>query len=246
MKITRLQLKKIIHEELGIILEVSDDHVNRLKGKFPEYSDQEIQALAQAIESLPRGGSDPQHSQDIPRVEKKPELRRLGIDERELREIEGLDQYEAGEYEMLAAKWKSPQKYGDMSAEERETLESYQSRIQQAQKGPRGGSDMTPEDTQFFTVVAMKHPSERTDAEKQKMSHLRAKYRMDVDPGFSGKPSVNVKPVEPVDPYAPTEEIPDDAPTVRTPRLYKENKKINKTEMKQMILGELMRITKRV
>jgi HPt (histidine-containing phosphotransfer) domain-containing protein len=227
MQITKLQLKQIIKEEIKNTVESAENQAKRLKKQFPNYSEQEIQALAQALEDLPRGSKDPQHSQGVPKLEKKPELRRLGITEQELREIVGLDQFEATEYEMLNAKWKNPQKYGAMSDEERATLESYQSRIQQAQKGPRGGSDMTPEDAQFFTMVAMKHPSERTDEEKQKMSHLRAKYRMDVDSGFSGYPAVDREPYKDVDPLAPTEEIPlGDAPTVKTPRLYKESKKI--------------------
>ena len=115
--------------------------------------------------------------------------------------------------------------------------------MQQALRGPRGGSDMTPEDARFFTVVAMKRPSEWTDEEKQRMNHLRAKYKMDVDPEFSGYTSSGSPGV---DPFAPTEEIPDDeVPTVRTPRLYKENKKISKSDLQQMIMQELKAASKK-
>ena len=165
--------------------------------------------------------------------------------EQELREIEGLDQYEAGEYEMLAAKWNNPgdPKY-NMSADDIENLERLQSKIWQARIGPRGMSSMNDEDAHYFNTLVQRREEEWTDEEKQKMSHLRAKYRMDVDPGFSGKPSVDVKPVEPVDPYAPTEEIPDDAPTVRTPRLARESKKISKSKLRQVVAQELKAVLK--
>ena len=165
--------------------------------------------------------------------------------EQELREIEGLDQYEAGEYEMLAAKWNNPgdPKY-NMSADDIENLERLQSKIWQARIGPRGMSSMNDEDAHYFNTLVQRREEEWTDEEKQKMSHLRAKYRMDVDPGFSVKPSVDVKPVEPVDPYAPTEEIPDDAPTVRTPRLARESKKISKSKLRQVVAQELKAVLK--
>jgi hypothetical protein len=245
MKITKLKLKQIIKEEIKNTFENTEKEAERLKKQFPNYSKQEIQAMVQAVKALPRGSVDPQHSQGVPRLEKKPELRRLGIDEqsndpgRNLSEDTGLDKMEMSEYEMLNAKWKNPQKYGAISDYDRETLESYQSRIMQAQKGPRGASDMTDEENQFFTGVAMKHPSVRTDAEKQKVSHLRAKYRMDVDSEFSGYPAVDRSSYKDVDPLAPTEEIPDDAPTVRTPRLHKENKKISKSKLRQVVMQEL-------
>tara|TARA_R110000824_G_scaffold183697_2_gene364721 strand:- start:543 stop:1178 length:636 start_codon:yes stop_codon:yes gene_type:complete len=158
-----------------------------------------------------------------------------------LSEGAGLDKMEMSEYEMLSAKWKNPQKYGAISDYDRETLESYQSRIQQAQRGPRGASDMTPEDARFFTMLTKeKRPAEWTDEERKIMSHLRAKYKMDVDPEFSGFASSGTGPVDPVDPLAPTEEIPDDAPTVRTPRLNRENKTIDESHLRQIIKEELL------
>jgi len=156
-----------------------------------------------------------------------------------LSEDTGLDKMEMSEYEMLNAKWKNPQLYGAMSDYDRETLESYQSRIQQARGGPRGAADMTPEDARFFTMlVKEKRPAEWSDEERKIMSHLRAKYKMDDAPEFSGFASAER---EPVDPFAPTEEIGiDDAPTVRTPRLNRENKAIDESHLRQIIKEELL------
>ena len=219
MKITESRLKQIIKEEMAAYQRDEEkEETERLRKQFPDYSEQEILAMAKAMKALPRGSSDPRYSQGVSRLEKKPELRRLGISEQELKEIE------FGLTSPLDARMRAA------SAEKINPIRAYIEELgfpPQVERGMLAHLDQLVNSPGGDEALQDARSAVEADDHKRLFSIL-------------------AQVTDVVDPEADTEEVSAmDAPTVRTRQLNRENKKISKSDLQQMIIQELKTASKK-